>query len=81
VKVEVHVIVPEGANGDELAIADAMGVYNSSGWSRPSSEIVYAITYHAPKLDEERRETFWVCYATAGCVIASKEVSITVVPK
>jgi len=81
VTLKVHVMVPEGANGDGLGVADAMGGALPSRKPAALQEVVYSLPYYAPKVDKEKRDSFWISYATAGNVLVSKEVCPTVVPK
>ena len=79
--IKVRVAVPEGSLGDRLGCADRFGV---ESWRLPVAdrngdvEIVRRLWYRVPATARDPHEmSFWVCYATAECVVASKKVTVT----
>ena len=47
--------------------------------SEADVEIVRTARYHVPKnVETDKPVEFWVCYATAGCVMATKKVSLKI---
>jgi hypothetical protein len=80
--IRVHVAVPDDANADRLAIADSRGIETADFVPSPlpgEVEVVQAFTYSVPNDPAQVGDKeFWVCYATAGCIVVSQKVSIRV---
>lgn len=85
VDIRIHVVVSEGANGDGLGCVDAMGApasYVPLMDPKGNVEVIRTVRYHAPRrVDKPMKVTFWVCYATSGCIMTSKEVTLKVTKK
>ena len=81
VEVKVHVAVPEAVIGDSLGFVDRMGVEIRSGVPiinrHREVEIIRTLEYHVPRvLPEPEKVSFEACYATPGCLIASKKFTL-----
>lgn len=77
VPVRVRVAVPERACRDRLTFSDRsrgrIPILDIQG----EVEVTRIAHYHVPRTGKQaRKRTFWVSYATAGCVVVSKKVAI-----
>lgn len=81
VEIKVHVVVPESIIGDSFGFVDRMGAEIRSGVPvinrHREVEIIRTLEYHVPRvLPEPEKVSFEACYATPGCLIASKRFTL-----
>jgi len=83
--VKITVAVPDGANGDGVELADGHGICVTKNVVGEPKEVQVAYTLHCGTSwvcrEPEERQTYWICYGTAGCAVVWQKVTITVVPK
>ena len=76
--VKIVVVLPQEGLGDVLSFADRYGVATMGPvLADPSGEveIVRTAQWYTPRFGGPAR-SIWVCYATADCVVVSKEVKL-----
>jgi hypothetical protein len=81
VDIKVYVAVPEVMNDDSLGFVDQKGAEITSGVpiidKKREVEIVRTLRYRVPVIvGKPETVGFEICYATRGCVIASKKITL-----
>lgn len=82
VPIKVHVDSPKSSRGDIGVCEWPSGIANVSSVPPQGVEVVYTVTYYAPRRIEGLRvqKDFWLCYATRGCAVTSQKVTLNIVP-
>jgi hypothetical protein len=85
VPIKVTVVLADGGRDEHFGFADHYGIsvilHALEDAAPKEVRMVYTMRHRAHTVEQEREESFWVCYATDGCALASRKVSFTVVPR